>query len=212
MDPRSPQLGAIDPARERENARAAVHRLSAGPSDEELVQRVLAGDRWAEEAFYRRYVDLVAATAVRLLRNQAEAEDVVQETFVIAFSRMQQLRDAGACRAWLVRVAVSRVHRRFRFSRLRRLLGVRRSDEDDGLADCAAEGASPEARAELLLVDRALSTAKRQDRDAWLLRHAVGCSLEEVASACNCSLAAAKRRIHNADQRIAQHARGEKGP
>jgi len=190
-------------------ASAEVHLLHAGPSDEELVQRILDGDRWAEEAFYRRYVDLVAATALRLLRNRAEAEDVVQETFLLAFGRIGQLRDAGAARGWLVRVAVSRVHRRFRWSKLRRLIGVRRSDEDDGLADCASDDANGEVRAELALVDRALARAKSQDRSAWLLRHAVGCSLEEVAGACGCSLAAAKRRIHNANLLIAEHARGE---
>ena len=93
----------------------ALLRLSASTSDAELITRIAEGDRWAQEAFYRRYVDLVGATALRLLRHRAEAEDVVQETFLIAFQRLGQLRDSAAVKTWLVRIAISRSRRRYRW-------------------------------------------------------------------------------------------------
>jgi RNA polymerase sigma-70 factor (ECF subfamily) len=186
--------------------KASVLHLPAVPSDEELVERIARGDRWAEEALYRRYVELVGATALRLLRNRAEAEDVVQETFLMVFQRLHQLRDTQALRSWLIRVTVSRVHRRFRWNRLRRLVGFGIEDEET-LEHAASEAASAEDRAELALVDRALARLKEQDRTAWLLRHAVGCSLEEVAAASGCSLAAAKRRLHAADQAVTRYVR-----
>jgi RNA polymerase sigma factor (sigma-70 family) len=190
-------------------ATAEVVHIVAGPSDGELVQRIMARDRWAEEAFYRRHVDLVAGTALGLLRNRTEAEDVVQETFLLAFARIAQLRDPQATRAWLMRIAVSLVHRRFRWNSLKRLAFVKPIDDDGALADRVSDDPSGEVRAEFALLDKALQSAKRQDREAWLLRHAVGCSHEEIASACGCSVAAVKRRINNADERIAEHARGE---
>jgi RNA polymerase sigma-70 factor (ECF subfamily) len=192
------------PREARASQPAAVRHLSGGPSDEEIVRRITEGDRWAEEALYRRYVNLVGATALRLLRNRAEAEDVVQETFLLAFQSIHQLRDVGALRAWLVRIAVSRVKRRFRWNQLRRLFSLS-SFDDEGLAEAAADDASGEDRAELALIDQALAPLKETHRTAWLLRHAVGCSLEEVAEACGCSLAAAKRRIKAADEHIDRH-------
>jgi RNA polymerase sigma-70 factor (ECF subfamily) len=187
------------------NGSGEVRRLESGSTDEELVERVLAGDRWAEEAFYRRHVDLVAATALRLLRNRAEAEDVVQETFLLAFENMHQLRDAQAVRGWLARVAVTRVHRRFRWNAVRKLIGLGHAHQEDGLEACAASTLDGEARSELALVERALEALKTQERTAWLLRHAVGYSLEEIATACGCSLAAVKRRLQKADARVEQH-------
>jgi RNA polymerase sigma-70 factor (ECF subfamily) len=183
---------------------AAIRHLSGGPSDEELVRRITQGDRWAEEALYRRYVNLVGATALRLLRNRAEAEDVVQEAFLLAFQHLRQLRDVGALRAWLVRITVTRVKRRFRWNKLRQLFALC-SFDDEGLADAASSDASSEDRTELALIDAALAQLKETQRTAWLLRHAVGCSLEEVAEACGCSLAAVKRRIAAADEHLERH-------
>jgi RNA polymerase sigma-70 factor (ECF subfamily) len=203
VEKRHPKLSR-EPGSAHEDATpssASVYRLSGGPSDAELVVRIQRGDRWAEEALYRRYVDLVSASALRLLRNRAEAEDVVQETFLLAFQRLHQLRDVQALRAWLLRLTLTRVHRRFRWHRLRRWFGAC-SLEEEGLEDAAAPHASGEDRAELALVETMLEKLKAQDRAAWLLRHAVGCSLEEVAEACGCSLAAAKRRIRAADEAL----------
>src|SRR5688500_12206872 len=136
-------------------AQAAVVRLSTGPSDEELVRRIAAGDRWAEEALYRRYVDLVGATALRLLRNRAEAEDVVQETFLIVFQRLAQVREIEALKGWLVRVTVSRAHRRFRWNKLRRMIGLG-FEGTESLDHAASDEANGEDRAELALIDGAL--------------------------------------------------------
>jgi len=62
-------------------------------SDAELARRVGRGDRWAEEAFYRRHVLHVVGLAQRLLGNSWDAEDVAQETFITAFQIWDQLRD-----------------------------------------------------------------------------------------------------------------------
>jgi len=84
-------------------------------SDAELVRRAREGSDWAIEMMYRRYSKLVAATAQRLLRSDADVDDVVQETFLIAFEKIDRLVEPAALRGWLAQIAVSRVHRRFRF-------------------------------------------------------------------------------------------------
>lgn len=177
-------------------------------SDEELAGRLMAGEPWAREAFYRRYVKAVWCTALRLVGDRADADDVVQDTFVEALRDVSKLREPSRMRAWLLQITVHQAHRRFRKRKLMRRLGLERSQEDGVLETLAKPGASTEARAELACIDRVLSRVSANQRFAWMLRHVEGLSLEEVAEACDCSLATAKRRI----ARTAQHLEAELGP
>src|SRR5262245_66523655 len=104
---------------------------------------------------YRRHVGLIAATAQRLLRDPADVDDVVQETFLIGFEQLERLVEPAALRGWLVQIAVSRVHRRFRWRKLTGWLSG--AEVAAALEDQACEAASPEQRAELALIDRALA-------------------------------------------------------
>jgi RNA polymerase sigma-70 factor (ECF subfamily) len=172
-------------------------------SDADLVRRARGGDDWAHEMIYRRHVRLVAATASRLLRDPADVDDVVQETFLIGFEQLERLVEPAALRGWLIRIAVSRVHRRFRW---RRLTGwFSGAEVGCALEDQAAADASPEQRAELALIDRALAKMPLERRTPWVLRHVVGCALDDIAAACACSLATVKRRIAEAEAAVAAH-------
>ena len=172
-------------------------------ADEDLVARARGGEDWAFEMIYRRYVRLIATTAQRLLRDASDVDDVVHETFLIAFEKLERLIDPAALRGWLVRIAVSRVHRRFRWRRFVGLIGV--GNPAAVLEDQASAEASPEQRAELALIDRALGKLSMKLRTPWVLRHVVGCALEDVAAACECSLATVKRRIGEAEAKVQEH-------
>jgi RNA polymerase sigma-70 factor (ECF subfamily) len=69
----------------------------------------------------------------------------------------------------------------------------------------ASPDASPEVHAELAKLDRVLATIPANQQIAWMLRYVEGQMLEDVAQACNCSLATIKRRITAADARIRAH-------
>lgn len=171
-------------------------------SDAELVRRARDRDPWAEETIYRRHAPHVASIARRLLRDAVEAADVVQETFLIGFEKLATLGEPAALRGWLARIAVSRVHRRWRWRRLRFWSAVA---DDETLADVADAGVGPDRRAELALVDDALRTLPPKLRVPWVLRHVVGCSLDEVAVACDCSLASVKRYLGRAEAAVDAH-------
>lgn len=173
--------------------------------DADLVTRAQAGEPWAEEALFRKHVDYIAALSFRLLRNRTEADDVVQDTFVDALSQIRALATPTALRSWLAGIAVHKAHRRFRTQRLRALLGLHHSTHEAVLEACAPPSTSPEIRAELALVDAALSVVPDQERAAWMLRHVEGYVLEEVAVLCACSLATAKRRIARAQASVRLH-------
>jgi RNA polymerase sigma-70 factor (ECF subfamily) len=177
-------------------------------SDGDLVSRAREGDAWAREALFRRNVAAVTSVVLRLAGRSIDAEDVVQDAFVTAFTELDRLRDPRAFRAWLLSIAVRKLHRRFRRRKLMRVLGLDRGEDDGALAVLADDGANAEVRAELALLDRALSRLPSEQRIAWMLRHVEGEALEDVARILECSLATAKRRIKAADESIESHTKG----
>lgn len=193
--PRAPRPGS---------AGASEIQLARTPavSDDELVRRALAGNWWAEEAIYRRYAPMILGTARRLLADGEEAQDVTQETFSTAFAMWAQLREPARLKQWLMQIAISKVHRRFRRKRLLRALGLESSLDDATLDTLALPSCSPEVRAELFLLSRALDRVSVAARIAWMLRHVEGLSLDEIAEECSCSLATVKRRIGTAEKRL----------
>lgn len=187
-------------------------RSSDEITDADLVERARNGDRWTEDVLVRRHFAAVAGAVARLLGDIDEAEDVVQDTFAAALAELAVLRDPSSLRAWLIQIAVRKVHRRFRRRKLLRAFGLGSGEPEAGFSDFASSDASPEQRAELVLLDRALSRLSSADRIAWSLRYVEGMRLEDVALSCGCSLATAKRRIAAADQVIRKHvALDEKG-
>ena len=180
-------------------------KASEALGDEELVRRAVAGDRWGREMLYRRHAGSLLAMTVRLLANRAEAEEIVQDTFVTAFEQLGTLREPGAVRGWMGQIAVNLVRRRFRRARLMRFLGLDRGADDATLEALADPGVSTDQRAELALVDRLLRGMKPALRLAWMLRRVDGLELGEVASLCHCSLATIKRRIVEADAIVDRH-------
>jgi RNA polymerase sigma-70 factor (ECF subfamily) len=191
------------PARDRPLLIMSEHRrMPEQPTDAELVLRARSGDRSAEEAIYRRHVDFIAGLCLRMLRDRDELADVVQDTFVDALQQLPALREPELLRGWITRVAIHKVHRRFRRRRLRMLLGLYRSSHDELVTLRARADSSPEVHAELALLDGQLARLPDAERAAWLLRYVDGRRLEEVAELCQCSLATAKRRIAAADARV----------
>ena len=187
----------------------APTEVPAPIDDAALVQRALDGDRWAMEALYRRHVKRVTNAVTRMIGRESEADDVVQETFLTAFSRLERLRDPAAFRGWVAQIAVNEVRMRLRRRRWRRVVRFGRDgDEDHPLERLASDEASPEVRAELARIDRVLSAMKVELRMAWTLRYVEGWELTEVATALDCSLATAKRRIKAAKEHIDEHVKG----
>lgn len=219
-------IGAIRPVRERarDGARAGdggvsrVHHAGGSEAltaltdaaieaqlDETLVIAARAGERGADEQLYRRHAPMVLALATRLLRSRDEAMDVMQDTFVTAFEELADLREPAALRGWLQRIAVRLVHRRFRRRKLLALIGLDRREDEISLESFADLSACPDARAELRWIDAALLRVEERARVAWMLRTIDGLALDEVAAACECSLATAKRRIAVADAVVEAH-------
>jgi RNA polymerase sigma-70 factor (ECF subfamily) len=179
-----------------------------GISDASLVERALEGDRWAQEALYRRHVRRVTNAVTRVVGRTGDADDVVQDAFLTAFLRLGELREPAAFRGWLARIAMNEVRGRLRKRRWLKRFALDRDDDDVSLESLAIEEASPEMKAELARIDRVLARMEPELRMAWMLRFVEGWALDEVAAALDVSLATAKRRIKDAREQIDAHLEG----
>jgi RNA polymerase sigma-70 factor (ECF subfamily) len=159
------------------------------------------------EAFVRRFQDMVFATAIRLLGNPAEAEDVAQTVFLKAFERFEQLADSPAAAGWLKTVAtnlclnhLSRHRNRWRF------FGDLRRDataDDTAAADeavldtLAAEAPFDLERADnLARMERALAQLPAHQRVPLVLFHFEEQSTQQIAAALGVSVAKVKTDMH----------------
>jgi RNA polymerase sigma-70 factor (ECF subfamily) len=176
-----------------------------GRDDAELVARAVAGDGAAEAQIYRRHARALGNLAARLLGSRADAEDVVQETFVTALEHLADLRDPARLRPWLMRVTVSLAQKRLRKRRLLRWLGLDRTESDLALDTLATDAMPADRRAELTRIAAVLETLPAPDRVAWTLHRVEGETLEAAAAACGCSLATVKRRIAAVEARLDRH-------
>jgi RNA polymerase sigma-70 factor, ECF subfamily len=88
-------------------ARRPVVTADDAPDDDALVERFRGGDHAAFDALVRRYQKPIYWLALRYTGNDADAKDVAQRALVQAFVRVRELRDGGAFRTWVYRVAAN---------------------------------------------------------------------------------------------------------
>lgn len=74
----------------------------------ELVEKCKANDRKAQLKLYRQYCDGMYGVAMRFLKNPDDAEDVLQESFIKAFQRIDQFKGEVTFGAWLKKIVVNR--------------------------------------------------------------------------------------------------------
>ena len=147
---------------------------------------------------YEEYGRFVHKTVHRLLGADDAHDDIVQEVFISLMRRARSLRNQDSVPSFVRRVAVSRVIDELRRRGVRRRLFAFSEDQD------RFEGtqANPETRDLLRRVFVLLERLKAKDRVAFQLRYVERYSLAEVASACDCSVATATRRIRHARERL----------
>jgi RNA polymerase sigma-70 factor (ECF subfamily) len=147
-------------------------------------------------AAYRRYAPYVAKIGMRILGRRDEIDDFVQDVFLSVHRNLGSLREPGAIKSWLAKLAVHEATRRLKRHRLRRWFGL---DAMPDYVDISDAEASPEQRALLANVFRLLDALPPEDRVAWALRYIEGETMVRVAALCDCSLSTAKRRVANAE-------------
>ena len=109
--------------------------------DADLAARIAAGDRLALEHLMRRHNQTLYRTARSILKDDAEAEDAVQEAYVLAYRAMDKFRGDAKLSTWLIRIAVNVSIRRARKARI--IIGFRRRARGGGIAARAQNPSFP---------------------------------------------------------------------
>jgi RNA polymerase sigma-70 factor, ECF subfamily len=154
------------------------------------------------EAFMRNYQNMVFSTVMRLVANQAEAEDIAQEVFLKAYERFGELRQSPTVGGWLKTVATNMslnhlTRYRSRWSFFSELFGGR-SEEEEKEPDFAAPDNVEEdlAKADRReLVEQALQKLPPAQRVPLVLYHLEDLSYEEIAAKLRVSLGKVKTDI-----------------
>ncbi|HSU54436.1 MAG TPA: sigma-70 family RNA polymerase sigma factor [Candidatus Dormibacteraeota bacterium] len=153
------------------------------------------------EAFMRNYQNMVFSTAMRLVANQAEAEDISQEVFLKAYERFAELGKSPTAGGWLRTVAtnlslnhLSRYRKRWTFFSE---LGARDEQESREIEFPAAQDLEKELgdADRHQLVERALQTLPPAQRVPLVLFHLEGLRYEEIAEKLKVSLGKVKTDI-----------------
>lgn len=167
-------------------------------SDGPLVRRVLAGETEAYARLVERYRDRLGRYASRMLGNQADAEDALQDTFVRAYRSLARCNDPDGFGPWLFGILVNRC-RTYAARRARRQEIVRTDDY-------AVAGASVDPAAEQIAwretISWALERLPADQREAFLLKHVEELSYEEMQHLTGTRVPALKMRVFRAREEL----------
>lgn len=159
-----------------------------------MLRRLTGGDPAALGEFYDLYAGLVNGLALRILRDAAEAEDLVQEVFIQVWRQAARYDPGrGSPEAWLCTIARSRA-----LDRLRRR-AARREEPGDPPPASASERPRPE---EVLAVRKALEGLSRDQRAALELAYYEGLTQTEIANRLGQPLGTVKTRMRTALMRL----------
>ena len=170
-----------------------------GWTDEQVVERVLAGETELYEIIMRRYNQRLYRAVISILRDNDETEGVMQDAYVRAYQHLSQFEGRAPFSTWLTRIAVhealARLRRRNRIQQLD-------SDTDEGeiLVSLGVAPIDPEqttSNAELVrLLEEAVVQLPEQYRTVLMLRDVEELSTSETAAALDLTEENVKVRLH----------------
>ena len=164
----------------------------------ELIGRVGQRDKAAFSELYDRYSQLVMNVAWRILHEQQEAEDTVQEVFLQVWNDAATFNpNRGTVSSWLIAISRSRAIDRLRSRKLRTAADPVADEEYVTASDAIAVGKPQEVIENQLLVSRAITSLTSEQRIAIELAYFEGLSQSEIAEALKEPLGTIKTRIRS---------------
>ncbi len=166
-------------------------------TDEAVVRGVLAGDTALFELLMRRYNERVYRAARAILRDDAEAEDVMQQAYVNAFTHLHQFNGSARFSTWLTRIAINealaRVRRRGRYD----VYDEGTSNVEPFMRQTPSDNPERQAFSHELrdLLEYAVDRLPNGTREVFMLREVEGLSTSETAATLGVSEDVIKTRL-----------------
>jgi RNA polymerase sigma-70 factor (ECF subfamily) len=176
---------------------AAAKYEGAEQTDEDVIRQVLEGNTAMFELLMRRYNERVYRSARAIVRDEQEAEDVMQQAYVNAFTHLRQFNGSARFSTWLTRIAINEA-----LARVRRRGRYEGFDDERSIVEPLMSGhvtEDPERQAftgELRgLLEWAIDTLPDGMREVFVLRDVEGLSTSEAAQCLDVSEDVVKTRL-----------------
>jgi RNA polymerase sigma-70 factor, ECF subfamily len=174
-------------------------------TDEEVVNRVRAGETALYEVIMRRYNQRLYRVARAILHSDVEAEDVMQDAYVRAFTHLGQFAARAPFSSWLTRIAVNEALARRRSSKQHQEVDVTEFDGEISMQDLY-KSPDPEQNASSAqlrgFLEQAVLDLPEQYRTVIMLRDIEELSTAETADALDITVENVKIRLHRGHSMI----------
>src|SRR5918993_1060691 len=174
-------------------------RVTDAPSDEEVIARVLNGEKQLFEHLVGRYQRALYRHAVSIVLDHDAAADMVQDAFVRAYLSLRECRDRAHFRAWLFRTLRNRCLDYLKEASRRNL---RLDDIEVPLDEADGPGALAERNEMRTGIRRALAKLPPALREAFVMHYVDGVPYETMAEVLNASVSALKMRALRAREAL----------
>ncbi len=171
---------------------------------EQLVKLCISGNQSAQLEIYNRYYKAMYNTSLRIVKNSFEAEDIMQDSFLLAFTKLKSLKDVKIFGAWLKRIVINNSIYHYKKNNKNPEVPLddilyKVEDSNDGI-DSSYEFTTIKAR-EIL---NTMKTLKDNYRIALTLNLIEGYDYEEISEIMNISNANCRTTISRAKESLRQ--------
>ena len=166
-----------------------------------LVERCRRGESGAFEELYRAHAARLYGLAYRMLGNQADAEDLLQDIFLSAHRKLDSFRGEAALGTWLYRLATNQIldHLRSRAARTNQQTDA--IDDESSVADAASHRLADRA-IDRVDLERALAELPEGCRAAFVLHDVEGLEHKEIGEVLGIAEGTSKSQVHKARLRL----------
>ena len=175
-------------------------------NDQELIRLTLGGDVSAFGQLVSRYQDRLYNSMVQILRSESDAEDVVQDAFVLAFTKLDSFKGNSRLYTWLYRIAYNVAINMMRRRRNAVSLDTRADQSEFPLPD---SGPSPEDRLDRQeSIDQlriAMNKLSVEHRSILVLREMDGLEYESISEILDLPIGTVRSRLHRARNQLKEH-------
>lgn len=176
-------------------------------TDHSVVRAVLAGDKDAYGALVRAHSATVFRVAFRIVGNEADAEEIVQEAFLRGYQRLESFQQRSGFGTWIYRIAVNCALDRLSQPGIQtEYRHGEESDPQEKQVQVAAQDPDPERSLLSREISAAQATAMQRltptEKTAFALRHLEDRSMNEIAEVLGIAPNAAKQAVFRAVQKL----------
>lgn len=173
-------------------------------NEKELVEKLKQGDETAFKFIVEEYKDLVYNTAIGIVQNEEDAEDVAQEAFVQVYQSIHNFKGESKLSTWLYRITVTkaldheRKKKRKKRSAILKRIFLTEKDNEIETPDFNHPGVLLDQKENAAELFRAIRKLPENQKVAFVLNKLEGLSYQEISEVMNTSLSSVESLLHRA--------------